>query len=89
MVESRSLAKSFPEFVNELVAISLGLGYCWFGNQHVLNDIILIEHGRFFLGRSIIEGIIIAHKAIHTIQKYKLEIMIIKLDIQKSYDWVN
>ncbi|XP_059064949.1 secreted RxLR effector protein 78-like [Cryptomeria japonica] len=35
------------------------------------------------------EGIIIAHEAIHTIRKAKVERMLIKLDIRKAYDMVD
>lgn len=55
----------------------------------ILNHIILEEKSGFILGRSIVEGIIIAHEAIHTIRLAKVDRMLIKLDIIKAYDMVD
>ncbi|XP_059067486.1 uncharacterized protein LOC131858304 [Cryptomeria japonica] len=55
----------------------------------ILNHIISEERSGFVLGISIVEGIIIAHEAIHTIRQAKVDRMLIKLDIRKVYDMVD
>lgn len=51
--------------------------------------IISEEHSGFVPGRSIVEGIIIAHEAIHIVRQSKVDRMLIKLDIRKAYDMVD
>ena len=48
----------------------------------MLNNVISKEHGGFAPGRSIFEGVIIAHEMIHSIRTKKLSKMIVKLDIK-------
>ncbi|XP_059066322.1 uncharacterized protein LOC131857643 [Cryptomeria japonica] len=55
----------------------------------LLSLIILEEQSGFVPGRSIMEGIIIAHEAIHTVRQVKVNGMMIKLDIRKAYDMVD
>lgn len=50
--------------------------------------IISYEKSGFFLGRSIIEGIIIAHEVIHLTRKTRSLCMTIKLYILKAYGMV-
>lgn len=56
--------------------------------KKVLKFIISNEQSGFAPNRSIVEGIIIAHEAIHFVCIAKADIMIVKLDIQKAYDKV-
>lgn len=59
------------------------------GLKPLLKLIILEEQSGFVPGKSIVEGIIRAHEAIHTVRKAKVEQMLIKLDIRKAYDTVD
>lgn len=53
--------------------------------KHIISD----EQSGFAPGRSIAEGIIIAHETLHTARKTKDSYMILKLDILKAYDMVD
>ena len=55
----------------------------------VLTTIISRKKSRFSLGRSIYEGIIVVHEAIHSLKLAREMGMMIKLDIKKVYDNVN
>lgn len=55
----------------------------------LMNNIISEEHTGFVLGRSILDGVIVAQEAIHTLQCTNRVGMIIKLDISKAYDNVD
>lgn len=55
----------------------------------LLKYIISEEQSGFILRRSNVEGIIIAHEAIHSIRKAKVQRILIKLDIRKDYDMVD
>lgn len=55
----------------------------------LLKFIVSEEQSGFVPGRSIVEGIIIAHEAIHSIRQAKVDRMLIKLDIRKAYDMVD
>ena len=55
----------------------------------VLSTIISPEQSGFAPGKSIYEGIIIAHEAIHSLKSNKDPGMLLKLDISKAYDNVN
>lgn len=55
----------------------------------ILNHIISEEQSGFVPRRSIVEGIIIAHEAIHIVRLAKVDRMLIKLDIRKAYDMVD
>lgn len=54
-----------------------------------MEEVISLEHSGFAPSRSIYEGIILAHEAIHSIRLSKKENMMIKVDIKKAYDEVN
>ncbi|XP_059075295.1 uncharacterized protein LOC131875241 [Cryptomeria japonica] len=54
-----------------------------------LNHVISDEQSGFASGRSVVEGIIIAHETLHTARKTKNSCMILKLDILKAYDMVD
>jgi len=55
----------------------------------ILPKIILEEKIGFFLGRSIIDGLLIIQETLHSTNKNKLVSMFMKLDIQKAYDMVD
>lgn len=55
----------------------------------LMNNIISEEQTGFVPGRSILDGVIIAQEAIHTLQSTNRPGMIIKLDITKAYDSVD
>lgn len=55
----------------------------------LLNLIISEEQSGFVPRRSIVEGIIIAHEAINTVRRAKVDRMLINLDIRKVYDMVD
>lgn len=57
--------------------------------KSVLKKIISDEQSGFSPGCSIVEGIIIAHEAIHSARKTRSPSMVIKLDILKAYDLVD
>lgn len=57
--------------------------------KKLLPKIISKEQSGFTLNRSIVDGIIIAHEAIHSIRIAKVERMLVKIDIKKAYDLVN
>lgn len=57
--------------------------------KEILSLIISEEQSGFTPGKAIIDGIVIAHEAIHSIKKIKAKKMIIKLDIKKAYDQVD
>lgn len=54
-----------------------------------MDYIISDEKTRFVPGHSILDGVIVAQEAIHTLQNMKRLGMIIKLDISKAYDNVD
>lgn len=54
-----------------------------------MDCIISDEQTEFVPGRSILDGVIVAQEAIHTLQNTKRPGMIIKLDISKAYDNVD
>jgi len=52
----------------------------------ILPKIIFVEQDLFIKERHIFDGIILMHETIHSIKSSKEEAIIIKLDMQKSYD---
>ncbi|XP_059066691.1 uncharacterized protein LOC131857919 [Cryptomeria japonica] len=52
----------------------------------VLESVISSEQSGFSPGRSIYEGIILAHEAVHSIRMAMTEKMMVKVDIRKAYD---
>lgn len=57
--------------------------------KNFLKYIISKEKSGFSLGRSIVEGIILAHETMHSTRKMREVGMILKLDIFKAYDLVD
>lgn len=57
--------------------------------KKILKKTILDKKSRFSLGRSIVEGIIISHEAIHMTRKTMSPNVVVKLDILKAYDLVD
>ncbi|XP_059073122.1 uncharacterized protein LOC131873954 [Cryptomeria japonica] len=57
--------------------------------KKLLPKIIFEEQTVFTPNRSIVDGIIIAHEAIHSVRTAKVERMLVKIDIKKAYDLVN
>ena len=55
----------------------------------VLPTIISSEQSGFAPGKSIFEGVIVAHEVIHSLRMNKEAGMMLKLDIRKAYDNVN
>lgn len=55
----------------------------------LINSIISEEQTRFLPGRSILDRVIKAQEAIHTLQSTNMPGMITKLDIKKAYDSVD
>lgn len=55
----------------------------------ILEKLISCEQSGFTPGRNIVDGVIVAHEAIHTAMKGGQRRMILKLDIQKAYDRVD
>ena len=47
------------------------------------------EQGGFVGGRQIVDGVVIASKAIHSMATFEEKAMFIKLDLEKSYDQVS
>lgn len=43
----------------------------------------------FFIGRHILDSIMISHEVIHSMEVGKREGMLLKLDLSKAYDWVD
>ncbi|XP_059077996.1 uncharacterized protein LOC131876577 [Cryptomeria japonica] len=55
----------------------------------ILDKLISCEQSGFNPGRNIVDGVIVAHEAIHTAMKGRQRRMILNLDIQKAYDRVD
>lgn len=55
----------------------------------ILELVISSEKSAFAPGKSIYEGIILAHEVVHSIRTAKTENMMVKVDIRKGYDEVN
>ena len=56
--------------------------------QHLIPRIISPEQGGFFLRRETMEGALVAHEVLHSINSNKTSIFFIKLDMMKAYDRV-
>ena len=56
--------------------------------QHLIPRIISPEQGEFFSGRETMEGAIVAHEVLHSINSNYSSNFVIKLDMMKSYDRV-
>lgn len=57
--------------------------------KHILPALISKEYDGFVTERLILNGIILMHKIMHSLKERKEEAMLIKLDVEKSYDRVN
>lgn len=55
----------------------------------ILDKLISCEQSGFTPGRNIVDGVIVAHEAIQMAMKRRPRRMILKLDIQKTYDRVD
>ena len=55
----------------------------------LLPSLIYIEKVGFVEGRYIIDEILMAHETIHSLKVTKFPSMLIKLDLSKTYDWLN
>lgn len=75
-----SICNTFYKILAKVVANHL---------KKILPFIISDKQTGFVPGRSILDGVIIAQEAIHSIQKTKKPAMLLKLDIKKAYDKVN
>lgn len=53
-----------------------------------IDKVISKDQSGFSPGRSIVEGIIVSHEAIHMVKKLRIPSMTVKLDILKAYDLV-
>lgn len=51
--------------------------------------VISVEESGFSPNRSIFEGVIVIHEAIHSVRMAKVEKFMVKLDIKRAYDEVN
>ena len=56
--------------------------------QHLIPCIISFEKGGFFLGRGTMEGVILAHEVLHSINSNHSLNFVKQLDIMKPYDRV-
>ena len=56
--------------------------------QHLLPSIISLEQGGFVPGRETIDGALVAHEVLHSINSNQSANFIIKLDMMKAYDRV-
>ena len=56
--------------------------------QHLIPHIISLEKGGFFLGRETMEGALVAHEVLHSINSNQSSNFVIKLDMMKAYDRV-
>ena len=56
--------------------------------QHLLPSIISSEQASFVPGRETMEGALVAHEVLHSINSNQLANFIIKLDMMKAYDRV-
>ena len=54
-----------------------------------MGSIISEEQSGFLLGRSIFEGVVVAHEAGHSVRSSKSQNMMVKLDIKRAYDEVD
>ena len=55
----------------------------------LLPELISSEKTGFVEGRQILDGIILTHEMIHSLKQTKTPRMLIKVDLEKSYDKVN
>lgn len=75
-----SLCNSIYKIISKVIANRL---------KPIMDLVISSEQSGFSPGRSIFEGIILAHEAVHSIRTTRAEKMMIKVDIRKAYDEVN
>lgn len=57
--------------------------------NYIMNYIITSEQSGFVEGRQIMDGIIVAHEVVHSLETTKIPGMTIKLDFSKAYDFLN
>lgn len=55
----------------------------------ILHHIINQEQSSFVEGRQILDGIVLTHETIHSMQSQKTKVILLKLDFSKAYDWLN
>ena len=55
----------------------------------ILSGLISLEQTGFVEGRQILDGIILTHEMIHSLNKMKILGMLLKVDLAKAYDKVN
>lgn len=56
--------------------------------QHLIPKLVSQEQGGFVSGRETMEGALVAHKVLHSINSNKYSIFMVKLDMMKAYDRV-
>lgn len=54
--------------------------------QYLIPNLVSQEQGDFVLGKETMEGAIVSHEALHSINTSSLSNFIIKLDMMKAYD---
>jgi hypothetical protein len=57
--------------------------------EKVCERLVAQEQCAFIRDRYILESVVVAHEVIHSLHKSKELGVIIKLDYEKAYDWVN
>jgi hypothetical protein len=57
--------------------------------KSILKHIISSEQGGFVEGHQILDSIIVAHEAVHSMHTFKKESMLTKLDMSKAYDRIS
>jgi hypothetical protein len=75
-----SLCNVVYKIITKIIAKSL---------KPILQEIISPEQGGFIEGRQILDGIIVSHETIHSLQSNKKPGMLLKLDLSKAYDRIN
>jgi hypothetical protein len=75
-----SLCNVVYKIITKIIAKSL---------KPILQEIISPEQGGFVEGRQILDGIVVAHETIHSLQSSKKPGMLLKLDLSKAYDRIN
>jgi hypothetical protein len=75
-----SLCNVIYKIISKLIASRL---------KPILSLIISQEQGGFVEGRKIMDGIVVAHEAIHSLKVSKKAGMMMKLDMSKAYDRMN